>query len=258
METISKVKDVIHHVNVWYVSNTLPDAKKPYIARPEPLPYLGVGEVAAKASLYGENIDPEEMIRYVERYFTVGAYLVADGYGIENAFFRTRIRVPGEYDGGETSLPEGEYPEARINASAAFRTYIRNHVQFSFKGIDETRGHMFRFLDDATGQDSVMTAGNLLRIYGTGLKIAHDDKPEHAAEAGLWFVNANNPDVRMRATAVAVNEPRTVVGLVPVNLSDGPYYVEIVTQTSVKHSGTLLKELRTVRSEHTLEYLVPQ
>jgi hypothetical protein len=248
------MKDVIHHVNVWYVPNTLPEAKKQYVARPEPLPYLNVGEVAAKASLYGENVDPEEMVRYVGRYLDTCAYLAADGYGIENELFRTRIRVPGEYDGYETSLPEDEHPELRINTSPAFRTYIRDHVKFDFRGIDETRGHMFKFLDEATGQDSVMTAGNLLHIHGTGLKITHDDKPEHVAETGLWFVNASNPESRTRATAVAVNEPRTVVGLVPINMSDGTYYVEIVTQSSAKNSGALLKKPRTVRSEHPLEY----
>ncbi|MDR1098563.1 MAG: DUF4469 domain-containing protein [Tannerella sp.] len=57
----------------------------------------------------------------------------------------------------------------------------------------------------------------------------------------------------MCATAVAINEPRTVTGIIPFTLPAGAYYVEIVTQTSIKGGGQLLKEARTVRSEHTLE-----
>jgi hypothetical protein len=253
MEIIHKLKDVVHHVAVWFVTNTLPEAKKQYAARPGILQHLDVGAVAAKAALYGESVDAEEMVRYVNRYINLCAYLVADGYSIENALFRTQIRVPGEYDGTETALPDGLYAEPRINISPAFRNYAREHVKVDFMGVDETNGHMFTFLDEVTGSDSVMTPGNLLHIHGTGMKIAHDDKPEHVREAGLWFVAATDPTSRTRAMAVAINEPRRMVGLTPSTLPTGEYYIEIITQVSVKGGGKLLKDPRAVRSEQTLE-----
>ncbi|MDR1098562.1 MAG: hypothetical protein LBL57_10565 [Tannerella sp.] len=58
-------------------------------------------------------------------------------------------------------------------------------MEIEFRGIDEANGHMFTFLDEATGADNVMTPGNLFHIHGTSLKIAHDSKPEHAAATGL-------------------------------------------------------------------------
>jgi hypothetical protein len=254
METIFRLKDVIHRVRVWFVAGTLPDARKQYVARPETLPCLNVGEVALKAELYGMSVDPEEIVRGVNSYINLCAYLVADGYGIENALFRTRIRIPGEYDGYETAFPEGLCPEPRIHVSPAFRAYIREHVEVEFKGIDETHGHMFKFLDEASGQDSCLTPGNLLHIRGTGLKIAHDSKPEHVNEAGLWFVRADDPASRTRAAAVAVNEPRRLVALIPPGLPPGhEYCIEVVTQSSLRHGGRLLKDIRTVRSEESFE-----
>ncbi|MDR1335271.1 MAG: DUF4469 domain-containing protein [Tannerella sp.] len=254
METILKLKDVIHRVAVWFAAGTLPDARKPYIARPETLPCLNVGEVALKAGLYGMSIEPEELVRGVNSYLTLCAYLVADGYTVENALFRTRIRSPGEYDGDETAFPEGLCPEPRIRVSPAFRAYIREHVEVEFKGIDETHGHMFKFLDEASGRDSCLTPGYLLHIRGTGLKIAHDGKPEHVDKAGLWFVRAGDPALRTRAAAIAVNEPRRLIVLIPPGLPVGhEYRIEAVTQSSLKHSAQLLKEMRTVRSGDTFE-----
>ncbi|MDR1331901.1 MAG: DUF4469 domain-containing protein [Tannerella sp.] len=259
METISKLKDVIHHVDVWFVPNTLPDTlpdpKKPYIGKSQALPYLGVEEVAAKAVIYGESINPEEMVRHVKAYHNICAYLAADGYGISNALFRTRIRIPGEYDGYETALPEGLSPAPRINTSPAFQEYIRENVRLDFRGIDETHGHMFTFLDEASGSDSKMTVGGLFHIRGTGLKIVHDDEPEHIDQVGLWFVLASNPAMRLRAASVAINEPRTVVAVIPAALMTvgSEFYLEIVTQSSAKKNGHALKTVRTVRSEHTFQ-----
>jgi hypothetical protein len=254
METINKQKDVIHHVEVWFEQNTLPEARKPYSARSQVLPYLNVEEVATKAALYGLNIDAEEMARYVKSYNSLCAYLVADGYGVENALFRTRIRIPGEYDGYETSLPEGLHAAPRINTSPAFQQYIREHVKLDFKGIDETQGHMLAYLDEASGTDTKITLGRLLHIHGTGLKIAHDDEQEHIDAAGLWFIRVENPTVRVRAVSVAVNEPKQIVAVVPDNLSPGSdYYLEIVTQSGAKKGGYMLKDMRTMRSKHNFK-----
>lgn len=256
METILKLKDVIHRIAVWFAVNTLPKAGKQYVARPAPRPYLDTGEVAAKADLYGESIDAEEMVRYVNRYLNLCAYLVADGYGITNILFRTRIRIPGEYDGNETDMPEGEYPVPRMNASPAFQAYIREHVTLEFKGIDERSGHMFTFLDEASGTDTGITRGNLFHIHGTGLKVKHDDKPEHIDKVGLWFVLAADPAVRLRAAALATNKPSTVTALVPAGLVAGfEYYIEIITQSNIRNNGYMLKNTRTVRSGYNFRCL---
>jgi hypothetical protein len=257
METINKQKDVIHHIEVWFEPNYLPEAKKPYLGRSQVLPYLTVEEVAAKAALYGLSVDPEEMTRYVKSYVNLCAYLVADGYGVENALFRTRIRIPGEYDGYETSLPEGLHAAPRINTSPVFQEYIREHVKLDFRGIDETQGHMFKFLDETSGTDTKITRGGLLQIHGTGLKIAHDDEPEHIDAVGLWFVSPFDPSERTRATAIAVNEPKQIVTVIPPTLRYDSCYIEIVTQSSFRKGGYTLKDMRTMRSKHDFECVSP-
>ncbi|MDR1258457.1 MAG: DUF4469 domain-containing protein [Tannerellaceae bacterium] len=252
METIIKLRYVIHRIAVWFVENTLPSRKKRYVAWLHTLPYLGVGEVAAKAPLYGEDVDREDMLRYVNQYLNLCAYLVADGYGIENSLFRTRIRVPGEYDSYDTSLPEDIYPEAGIRVSQAFRRYIRDHVKVDIKGVDETNGHIFTVTDDATGKENeVITIGKPVHIKGIGLKILHDDIQTHIDKVGLWFIPNGGMRIDYKSTFVIINETHTIAAIVPEDLvPDTDYYIELVTQSSVRGIGLLLREVRRMRTDH--------
>jgi len=57
----------------------------------------------------------------------------------------------------------------------------------------------------------------------------------------------------VKAKALAVNEPRHLKAIAPVSLAAGTAYrLVIVTRTSAKHTGGLLKNLREVKSEFTL------
>ncbi|MDR1259340.1 MAG: DUF4469 domain-containing protein [Tannerellaceae bacterium] len=251
METIPKLKDVIHSVTVWLAENTLPNHKKKYIALPQALPYLSVREVAAKASLYDEYTDPEDMVLNVNQYFNLCAYLAADGYGIENLLFRTRIGVPGEYDGYETSLPEGVRPEPRIQVTRIFRQYLKDNVKVDIKGVDEANGHIFTVADDVTGKENeVITIGRPIHINGTGLKIEHDDSQEHIDEVGLWFIPTDGMRSAYRSASVIINEPHTLAAIVPEDLvPETDYYIEAVTRSGVKNGSAALTEVRRVRAE---------
>jgi hypothetical protein len=159
-------------------------------------------------------------------------------------------KLPGEYDGTETRLAEGRRPEARLQPSAAFRSYLAGKIQVEFDGIDQSEGHVGEARDEATGlMDDVMTIGNILTIHGAGLKIEADQA--HEGEAGLFFEDPNGGAVK--ADALAVNEPRTLKAVVPPSLAAGTAYrIKIVTQSPVKHGGALLKDLREIRTEFTV------
>jgi hypothetical protein len=196
------VKDVIHKVMAKFAPAYLPDAKKPYNLKAVLQPELDIHGVASKAEVYNIEADP----RVIEEGFTAGCeliyYLAADGYKIKTPVFNLSIRLPGEYEGAETSLPEGVHPEARLQASAALRAYIRERVQVEFDGFDQRDGLIAEAVDEHTGHlDEVMTIGNLLTVRGYGLKIEAD--ADHAAQAGLFFDDGETAPVK--ADILAVN-----------------------------------------------------
>jgi hypothetical protein len=149
-------------------------------------PELDIHGVASKAEVYNIETDP----KVIEDGFTAACelifYLAADGYKIKTPLFNLRIRLPGEYEGAETSLAEGLHPEVRMQTTILFKDYIQKRVIVQFDGIDQADGLIAEAVDEHTGQvDEVMTVGNLLTIRGYGLKIEGDD--EHKNEVGLWF-----------------------------------------------------------------------
>jgi hypothetical protein len=244
------VKDIIHKVTAKFVNAYLPEAKKPYNLRAVHQPELDIHGIASKAEVY--NIETEPKV--IEDGFTAACelmyYLIADGYKIKTPLFNLRIRLPGEYEGAETSLNEGLYPEVRMQSAAPFRKYIRDRVKIQFDGVDQAEGLIAEALDEHTGQlDEVMTVGNLLTIRGYGLKIEGDE--EHKDEVGLWFDDGQNPPIK--AEILAVNEPRTLKTIVPATLGlGGEYTLKVVTQSSAKRGAALLKTVRDVRSDFKL------
>jgi hypothetical protein len=245
------VKDIIHKVTAKFVHAFLPEAKKPYNLRAVFQPELDIHGIASKADVYNIETDP----KVIEDGFIAACelilYLAADGYKIKTPLFNLRIRLPGEYEGAETSLNEGLYPEVRMQSAAPFRQYIKERVKVQFDGIDQADGLIAEALDEATGMvDEVMTIGNILTIRGYGLKIEGDD--EYKDEVGLFFDDGSEGG-GVKATIIPVNEPRTLKVIVPAGLAIRTNYtLKVVTQSSAKGGGGLLKNLREVRSDFVL------
>jgi len=165
---------------------------------------------------------------------SIGLYIISRGF-------------PGEYYGSETQLQEGVYPTARLQTSAAFRKYLKERVKVEFCGIDNSDGFIAEAYDEVTETtDELATGGNILTIHGFGLKIEGDKD-----EVGLFFHPVSGgPETK--AEIVAVNEPRTLKVIVPLLTSPNPYILRLVTQSSSKGGGALLKTKREVRSDFTL------
>jgi hypothetical protein len=244
-------KDVIHKITAKFVHAFLPDAKKPYNLRAVFQPELDIHGIASKAEVYNIETDPKVIEDGLTAACELIYYLAADGYKLKTPLFNLRIRLPGEYEGAETSLNEGLYPEVRMQSAAHFRQYIKDRVTIQFDGIDQADGLIAEAVDEYRGQvDEVMTIGNLLTIRGYGLKIEGDD--EHTDEVGLFFDDGGEGG-GVKAEIIAVNEPRTLKVIVPAGLAiRTEYTLKIVTQSSAKSRGNMLKNTREVRSDFKL------
>jgi hypothetical protein len=244
------VKDVIHSIAVKFIHAFLPEAKKPFYLKATHQPELDIHGIASKADVYNIGTSPKVIEEGLMAGMELIYYLSADGYKIKTPLFNLKIRVPGEYDGSETSLPHGVFPVARLQTSAAFRKYLQEKVKVEFDGLDQSDGLIAEARDEATGLvDEVMTPGNLLTIHGYGLKIEAD--AAHQNEVGLYFEREDGQ--RIKAEIIAVNEPRTIKAIIPGGLGSGnKFSLVIVTQSSAKNGAAVLKNMREMRSEFIL------
>ena len=245
-----KVRDIMHNVIVKFVGAFLPEAKKPYNAKAVHQPELDVHGIASKGSVYNITTSSKVIEEGLNAAMELITYLVADGFRIRTPLFSIKLKVPGEYDGSETFLPNGYYPQIRLQATGTFRNYIRDNVKFNFDGIDERDGLIAEATDEATGLvDETATIGNLLTIHGYGLKL--DTYPGHHTKAAVFFKPPTG--VPIEAKIIAVNEPRTLKILVPQELQEGTKYQIVVnTMSPVKGHAGPLKKMRDMRSEFTV------
>ena len=94
----------------------------------------------------------------------------------------------------------------------------------------------------------MLTKGNLISIRGWGLKI--DGTEDNHDAIGLYFVPVAGSGQSPKAEIIAVNEPKTLKAIVPTGTySNYPHRIKIVTQTSAKSAGNILKNLREVWTE---------
>jgi hypothetical protein len=244
------VKDIMHKIAVKFTHAFLPEAKKPYYLKAVHQPELDVHGIASKADVYNIGTSPKVIEEGLNAGMELIYYLAADGFKIKTPLFNLKIRVPGEYDGSETFLADGVFPVARLQTSAHFRKYLKERVKVEFDGLDQSDGLIAEAKDEFTGLvDESATAGQILTIHGYGLKIEADDA--HKNNVGVYFIHATESPQKVQV--IAVNEPRTLKILVPGSLTtNDPYRLQVVTQSSARHSGTLLKDLREMRSEFSL------
>jgi hypothetical protein len=213
-------------------------------------PELTIHEVALKAAVYNIPTNP----KVIEEGLTAGIelmhYLVADGFKIKTPLFNLRMRIPGEYDGSETSLPPGSFPVAKMQISGGFRNYLKEKVKLDFTGMDTRDCYIKEVTDVATGAvDDMMTRGNVITIHGKGMKIEGDNN--HKDKVGVFFVPTDGAPVK--ASTVALNNPKTLIVHVPNELTEGELYqLSISTQSSIKGGGKPRKNMRDIRSDFTL------
>ena len=245
-----KVNDIIHRIAARFHDAFLPDAKKPFYLKAVYQPELDIHGIASKADVYNITTSPKVIEDGLNAGMELMYYLAADGFKLKTPLFNLKIRLPGEYSGSETSMAEGTFPIARLQVSASFRKYLKEKVKVDFIGVHNNSGLISGAKDEATGLvDEVATIGNILTIHGNGLKIEGDETDMH--HVGVYFTpNYGEP---VKASIIAVNEPRTLKVIVPSHLTEGTAYTLTVETRCSGHSrGSLLKNIRHVSSDFTL------
>jgi len=222
-----------------FVHNNLPEAKKPYSLITMHQEALDLHGVASKADAYGIGTDPKVIEQGLEEGMKLIAYLVMDGWRVRAPLFNLRIRVPGEYDGTETELPEGVHPVVRLRASSEFRKYVKEHVRIEIDGVAVKNGLISAFLDiDENVTNSIFVPGDQFKLTGTDIMAVGGDP-----SVGVYFTPVDSPAHAVRVTRIARNSRSEIIGICP---QTGYQRNKIVVKT--QYYGSTVKFLKTVKT----------
>ena len=247
MSVVFDVIDKIHSIIVKYVPTYLPKAKKPYNLKPVHQPALDVHGVASKADVYNITTAPAVIEAGLNDGLRLIRYLAADGYRITTPLFNLRIRVPGEYEGTETCLPDGVHPVVRLVSSAEYRAYVKENVKVDFSGLEPLKGFISGFFDvDENAYNALFAAGDQFILTGSDIRA---EGPDPAC--GVFFVPVDDPSQEVRVTRIARNSQSQIIGICP---QTGHQYNKIVIRTQYSGSSSrFLKTVRTIESSFVIE-----
>ena len=153
-----QVRDIMHRIAVKFIHAFLPEAKKAYYLKAVHLPALDIHGIASKADVYNITTPPKIIEEGMNAGMELIHYLTADGYRIKTPVFNVHLRVPGEYDGHETSLPAGLAPTVRLQTTPAFHKYLAEHITIEFDGFDQTDGIIAQAIDEKKVTDTILAA----------------------------------------------------------------------------------------------------
>lgn len=222
---------------------------------PEPGDYTG--KVKLNGTWHNHHIAKQIVAQRSEyRYDTILSILnmaddikrtgIATGHSIIDGVSQMRPAVNGVFKGKGGQFDPALQSKCVIMTPAPEMRKAMEVSKVAVLGVAPT-GPVINSVEDVyTGaEDSMMTPGRNLRIYGQRLRIAGDD----GAVVGVWFVQADDENARTQVAArdLVDNNPTQLTIIVPA-LPAGNYYLEVVTQSSV-NSKTLTKEPRAYRFE---------
>jgi len=247
MSVINHYQDKMHKIAVKFVPAFLPEAKKPYNLKTVHQETLDVHGVAGKADAYDIGIDPKVIEDGLTEGLKLIGYLAADGWRVKTPLFNLRIRIPGEYDGNETALPEGVHPVVRLGSSNEYRAYVKDNVRVEFDGFYSKNGFIATFLDvEGNEVNTTCVPGHQFVLTGTDIMIVGDHP-----SCGVSFVPVDNPSAAVPVTSLARNSRSQIIGICP---STGYLRNKIVVKTQYMGSPTkFLKTVKTIESSFVIE-----
>jgi hypothetical protein len=174
---------------------------------------------------------------------------IATGYSVIDGVSHMRPAVAGPFR-GDAAQYDPAVNKKSVNMSPA--PELHRALEASKVAVigPAPTGPVINRVEDiySNTENSMLTPGRNLRIYGQRLRIAGDDP----AVIGVWFVGADETGLRVRVDDrdLVDNQPSTLTLIVPP-LVPGGYFVEITTQ-STGNSKVLHKTPRTFRFEVVL------
>jgi hypothetical protein len=243
---IKSIVEALHRVCVWLYPNYLPSAKKPFLARAENEQILRVEQVAAalkqRAGYVGKVTD---LIDAIEQFMAETMYQVADGYAVDLGPVTLYPIIGGEWNGPEEASDRKAHPiRFRCRIMPRMRR-MSEVISLDCMGVIPQNGQIDEVIDQASGVvNREITIGNYIELRGTGLRVAAPPNPDE--KTGVWFVDENN--AATKCPLIADNGMHAVKFLSP-GLADGKKYkVRIVTYSSVRERGLLIKNHRTMET----------
>lgn len=180
----------------------------------------------------------ETLAHAVDLYHRTLAELVLNGYSVNTGLFRIVPQFKGLVEDGVWN-PETNSIYILMQQDKVLRDAI-SETSVKILGKKGSAAYIISSQDTTTrATDGSATPGRTFRLKGKNIKVAGTDEA-----VGVYLLASDGNKTKLDMDRVVVNNPSEVIVLLPADLKEGNYELQIVTQFAA--ANKLLKAPRTV------------
>jgi len=240
---------LLHRIRVKLYPSYLPKVEGKYIAKTNNQKALTIEDVCNSMRIRGGfDGSQKRLIEYVQLYFDEAAYLLCDGYSINNGYYSIYPNIGGTFNSTKDVHDRNKNPVSfRFGIRGKLRLLIES-IAVEIEGLANSGGYIDTYTDiDEDSVNGTFLPGNQFAICGSKIKVAGNDP-----DIGVFFVPVEDPSKAVKATRIAKNLPSEIIGIVPPAIEYLLYRIEIRTQFK-GGNDRLLKTKKIMTSDFILE-----
>lgn len=202
---------------------------------------LTLDDVLSEMKKEDTGLRKETLAHAVDLFHRKLAELVLNGYSINTGLFRMVPQFKGLVEDGVWN-PETNHIYILMQQDKVLREAIAE-TSVKILGEKGAAAYILGAQDTATrATDGSATPGRTFRLKGKNIRVTGDDE-----SVGVYLIDSDGTKTKLDMDRIVTNNPSQVIVLLPSDLAEGSYELQIVTQYS--GTGRLLKAPRTVTRE---------
>ena len=207
--------------------NLLTPAPDDYMAQMTDVRSYTLDEIIDAMMEKGTTITRADVAATLQVYGEVCSSIIADGSAINTPLMNTSMSISGVFNGANDVFDKKRHT---VNLNLTAGTLLREaaaKVKCEKTETVSTDPYITEVTDVVSGKvNTVLTKGGVVQLTGSRLKFDQKDEAQ-----GIFFVPETGTPVR--AAVIAENKPARLMAIIPADLAQGTYYIEVRT----KHSG---------------------
>jgi hypothetical protein len=226
------------------VENLLTPALNDYMAQPVNVRSYTLAEIVRRILSRNTGLSEAQLTASVNEFIEEVGLITEEGDTVNTPLVNTNLSISGVYDGAADNYDSKRH-RTKINANAGSRLVTAlAKVKPQKVNVAEPVPHILEVKDIVSDTvNETLTPGGVLQLRGSRLKFL-------PAEAGNGVFLINEQGVERQLTVIVENKPARLMLLLPADLSDGTYWVEV--RSTYSSAGKPAKTLKTGRFPKTL------
>ena len=229
--------------------NLLTPDENDYMAQVADVRSFSLDEIIDLMMQKGSTLTKADTKAALQVYGEVVSTLIADGAAVNTPLINTALSISGVFNGATDSFDKKRHS---INLNITAGTLLREAAgKIKCEKVEpaDTNPYITEVTDIVSGKiNTCLTAGGVVQLVGSRLKF--DDKD---AAQGIFFVPETGAEVK--AGVIAENKPARLMAIIPADLPQGSYYIEVRTKFSgggkplkAAKIGRFIKPLNAIKS----------